>query len=90
MKAQLDSLMVQFQTMRQLQPNGLIPPPSEELKGPGAMDVAAVVGVTPKQSVRDPKAPFGLKALKERNGPYTASPSKPGQTDTKLLPETMD
>lgn len=88
MKAQLDSLMSQFQAMRHLQPNGLTPPGSEELQATGGTDMAAAGGAIP---LKDPKAPFGLRhQQRERHGPYTASPAKPVEKpveqEEQLLP----
>ena len=97
MKTQLDGLMAQFQAMRQLQPNGLTPPGSEELKGNGGLDMMITGGPQSGQHLRDPRAPFGLKQAKQRDGPYTlpTSPAKPVQTEEEqeemqLLPECMD
>lgn len=92
MKAQLDSLMAQFQTMRHLQPSGMTPPGSEDLKALGGAEASVAGGGPP---LKDPKGPFGLRhQQRERHGPYTTSPAKPVEKpveqEAQLLPETMD
>ena len=67
--------MAQFQTMRHLQPSGMTPPGSEDLKALGGAEASVAGGGPP---LKDPKGPFGLRhQQRERHGPYTTSPAKP-------------